>query len=96
MASPTALSRLASHHTDAVTVSAATGDGIPGLLQALEESLAPATVHLDVLIPYDRGDLVAEAHRVGEVQTEAHEEHGTRLEVVIPVAEARPFEAFGA
>ena len=66
------------------------------LLEALEESLAPVTVHLDVLIPYDRGALVAEAHRVGEVLAETHEEHGTRIEALIPVAEAGPFEAFGA
>jgi 50S ribosomal subunit-associated GTPase HflX len=96
VASAAAVARLAGHHTDSVTVSAATGDGIPNLLEALEESLTPATVHLDVLIPYDRGDLVAEAHRLGEVLAETHEEHGTRLEALIPVAEARPFEAFGS
>ena len=96
VASAAAVARLTGRHTDAVTVSAATGDGIPNLLEALEERLTPATVHLDVLIPYDRGDLVAEAHRLGEVLAETHEEHGTRLEALIPVAEAGPFEAFGS
>jgi len=91
-----AVARLTGSHTEAITVSAVTGDGIPELLVALEDNLAPATVHLDVLIPYDRGDLVAEAHRVGEVLTETHEEQGTRLEALIPVADAAPFVAFQA
>jgi GTP-binding protein HflX len=32
-----------------------------------------------VLVPYDRGDLVARMHRDGEVLTETHEAAGTHL-----------------
>jgi GTP-binding protein HflX len=89
-----ALSRLAGHHPDAVTVSAVTGDGMPQLLAAIEDRLAPSTVVLDALIPYDRGDLVAEAHRVGEVLAEDHETGGTRLKARIPTEDAGPFSEF--
>jgi len=91
LASESDIARLSGRHSDALVVSASTGDGIAGLLEALEDRLAPATVELDILIPYDRGDLVAEAHRIGEVLAETHETGGTRLTVRIPSSEAEYF-----
>ena len=41
-------------------------------------------VTLTLEIPYDRGDLVAAAHRVGEVIEEKHDDQGTILEVRVP------------
>jgi GTP-binding protein HflX len=92
-ASPGHLARLTGRYSDALVASAATGDGMTALLAALEERLAPITVELDLLIPYERGDLVAEAHRIGEVLSESHEESGTRLTARIPAAEAGPFRS---
>jgi len=93
LASEPEIARLAGRYTDALVVSASTGQGVPGLLVALEDRLTPAMVELNLLIPYDRGDLVAEAHRIGEVISEDHEAGGTRLTARIPTSEAGPFEA---
>ncbi|HEY8533210.1 MAG TPA: GTPase HflX [Micromonospora sp.] len=66
---------------DAIFVSARTGEGIEELRRAIEERLPRPAVELRVTIPYDRGDLVAEAHRRGEVLHSAHTETGTVLHV---------------
>jgi len=64
---------------DALWVSAATGEGIDLLRDRLALALPRPEVHVEVLLPYDRGDLVARLHRDGEVITEEHEVAGTRL-----------------
>lgn len=66
---------------DAVFVSAYDGQGIDDLRAAIEARLPRPAVELEVTIPYDRGDLVAEAHRRGEVLRSTHTEAGTRLHV---------------
>jgi 50S ribosomal subunit-associated GTPase HflX len=41
-------------------------------------------ITLTLEIPYARGDLVAAAHRVGEVIEEKHDDNGMILEVRVP------------
>jgi GTP-binding protein HflX len=94
MASPAALRRLAARHPDAAVVSAATGDGLTDLIAAVDAALQPATADLEVLVPYERGDVVAALHRVGEVLAEVHEAAGVRVKARVPVAEATAFAAF--
>ena len=88
------VARLLALHPEAVAVSAATGEGIDGLLAALDEHLSRGTLDLDLLIPHGRGDLVAALHRVAEVVSQDHEEDGVHLAVRLPVAEASPFLAY--
>jgi len=92
IASEAQISRLVGRHTTGLVASASTGEGIQTVLEMLDERLAPTTVELDLLIPYDRGDLVAEAHRIGDVVSEVHEEQGTRLTARIPASEVGQFE----
>ena len=66
---------------DAVFVSARTGAGLDVLREAIEARLPRPAVELDVLIPYDRGDLVARVHERGDVLASEHAETGTRLRV---------------
>ena len=47
-----------------------------------------------MLVPYDRGDLVARVHRDGEVLEESHEESGTRLSARVDGALAATLEEF--
>ena len=47
-----------------------------------------------MLVPYDRGDLVARVHRDGEVLEERHEESGTRLSARVDGALAATLEEF--
>src|SRR3712207_4130795 len=62
---------------DAVVVSAVTGEGVDQLLDCVVEELPPSRRVVEALIPYDRADLVALAHRDGEVAKEEHRNDGT-------------------
>jgi len=63
----------------AVWVSARTGEGIEALRDVIAARLPHPHVDVEVLVPYDRGDLVARVHRDGEVIEERHEAEGTHL-----------------
>ena len=64
---------------DAVVVSAATGEGMPALLERIVELVPPSRRMMEAVVPYDRADLVAAAHRDGEVLKEEHRPEGTYL-----------------
>ena len=78
-----ALTVLRAREPDAVVVSAATGAGIDGLLAAIEQALPRSTEEVDVRVPFTRGDLLARAHRDGDVLSETHDEHGTQLHAMV-------------
>jgi len=77
-----------------VRVSALTGAGIDDLLRCISENLVGQFVALDVLIPYDRGDLVALFHQNGIIEHESYEETGTHLLGHIPTNHSGPFVPF--
>ena len=66
---------------DAVFVSARTGAGLAELRATLEKRLPRPALTLEVILPYDRGDLVARVHERGEVLQSDHEESGTHLRI---------------
>jgi GTPase len=66
---------------DALLVSARTGEGLDKLRALVADRLPRPSVELELLVPYDRGDLVARIHTEGEVLSSAHTERGTRLHV---------------
>ncbi|QBD81590.1 GTPase HflX [Ktedonosporobacter rubrisoli] len=74
-------------------VSALTGDGIDNLLSCISESLIKKFVPLDVLIPYSRGELVAQFHQFGTIELEEYEENGTHLRGYMPANHSGPFMA---
>src|SRR4051812_39675215 len=78
----------------AVWVSARTGHGIDQLREIIATRLPHPDVDVDVLVPYDRGDLVARVHRDGEVIEERHEATGTRLTARVEPALASLLENF--
>jgi len=63
-------------------VSARTGEGMPELLERIAELLPQPSVELDIVIPYDRGDLVAFAHDRSRVLEVGYEEGGTRMRLL--------------
>ena len=87
---------LARRHPLALAVSAATGEGIDGLVARIAQAAAAADEHLEVLIPYQRGDLVSLAHERCHIVSEAHEEGGTRLVLLAGPAYAPTFAPFTA
>jgi GTP-binding protein HflX len=80
----------------AMFVSARTGDGIDALRRRMAELAAPTDTAVDVVIPYDRGDLVARVHADGRVQQTEHSSDGTRIKARVPVALAASLREFSA
>ena len=87
---------LARRYPLALGVSAQTGEGIGGLIDRIAQAAASADEHLEVLIPYQRGDLVSVAHERCHIISESHEETGTRLVLLASPAYAGVFAPFHA
>lgn len=79
LAEPEALARLRSREPGSIVVSAHTGEGIDALQALIADQLPRPSVSVDVVIPYDRGDLVHRVHLHGEIDSEEHTERGTAL-----------------
>ena len=79
---------------DAVFVSARSGQGIAELHQAIAERLPKPAVDLRVLLPYDRGDLVARIHRTGQVLHTLHVEEGTEMRIRVDERLASELESY--
>ncbi len=63
----------------AVFVSARTGEGVDELLARIASVLPEPEIELDLLVPYDRGDVVSHLHDSGRVVSTDYEEDGTRV-----------------
>jgi GTPase len=86
--------KLVASHPGSVAFSALTGEGVDDLLQALTDRLRALSNIVELLVPYDRGDIVAALHREGEVLMESHEDNGTRLRARLDDAGASRFREF--
>jgi len=91
-----ALAKLRRALPGAVFVSARTGDGIDALRRRMAELAAPTDTAIDVVIPYNRGDLVSRVHADGRVQQTEHISDGTRIKARVPVALAASLRQFSA
>ena len=79
VADPLVVSRLLAREPHAVVVSARTGAGVDDVLAAVERDLPRPAVELEVLLPYERGDLLNKIHEYGEVGSVDHTEDGSRV-----------------
>ena len=86
--------RLQNLYPDSVMISALERSGLDEMLSRLADLLEQPMITLTLEIPYDRGDLVAAAHRIGDVVEEKHDDQGTILEVRVPVTATGQFAAF--
>jgi len=93
-ASDLALAKLRRVLPDAVFVSARTGEGVDQLRARMLRLLPQTDTPVDVVIPYDRGDLVARVHADGRVQESEHGADGTRIRARVPVALAVSLRQF--
>ena len=78
-AEPDVAKDLVHRHEGSVAISALTGAGIDDLLNALSDRLRALSKIIELLIPYDRGDLLAAVHREGEVLSTHHDDGGVRV-----------------
>ncbi|MCC9206200.1 GTPase HflX [Arthrobacter sp. zg-Y769] len=94
-ADPFVLERLRQRESRHVVVSARTGEGIPELLQAISEGIPRPGVDLELLVPYERGDVVSRLHQEdAEILSLEHGEAGTRLHVKVREGLAAELEQF--
>lgn len=96
LASAAALRRLSNLYPEAVFVSALEGTGIDRVQEAIADRLLDRTSLLHLTVPYDRGDVVALAHRHGDVINEKHNDQGTWIEVRVPLDRVAEFTEFAA
>jgi GTP-binding protein HflX len=76
---PDTAQRLLSQNEGSVAISAVTGEGIDELLRTIGDRMRAISVVVELLVPYDRGDIVASVHREGEVVSTSNEEEGIRI-----------------
>lgn len=86
--------RVENLYPDAVLISALADSSFEELLGAVGEALTVNRVTLSLTVPYERGDVVAAAHRVGEVIEEKHDDLGTILDVRVPSRTLDQFKEF--
>ncbi len=78
-ADPEVVARLLRREPGSIAVSARTGEGFEELAEAVAAALPHPDVEVDVVVPYQRGDLVSRVHAEGQVLTTEHTPEGTRL-----------------
>jgi GTP-binding protein HflX len=87
-AAPEVAAELVHRNQGSVSVSAVTGEGIDVFLHTLGDRLRSLSSVVELLIPYDRGDLLAAVHREGEVLSTCHEDDGVRVRARLADASA--------
>ena len=86
--------RLSARHPGSVALSAVSGEGIDELLRAIGDRLRALTSVVELVVPYDRGDVIAAVHREGEVLVESAGEGAMRLRVRFDDAARSRFEDY--
>jgi GTP-binding protein HflX len=64
---------------EAALVSARAGEGLHELLDAMCARVPIPEIEVDLLVPYDRGDVVAALHAAGAVRAEEFVAAGTKV-----------------
>jgi len=75
-------------HPGSVAVSAVTGEGIEVFLRTLGDRLRAITKVVELMIPFERGDVMAAVHREGEVVSTTESPSGMRVRARLSDASA--------
>jgi GTP-binding protein HflX len=95
-ADPEVLDRLRRHEKHVVVVSARTGQGLHELRALIADELPRPAIDVDVLLPYDRGDLVSRLHDEADVLESEHTTEGTRVRARVHPELASELAAYAA
>jgi GTP-binding protein HflX len=79
---------------DAIFASARTGEGIEELLIEIALRLPKPDVEVELLIPYDRGDVVFGLHNRAVILSTEYDEGGTRIRALIRESDAPGLAVF--
>ena len=91
---PEAVRQLVAEHEGSVAISALTGQGTKEFLEALGDRLRSLATVIELMIPYERGDILASVHREGEVVSTANEVAGIRVRARLAGASAGRLSEF--
>lgn len=75
---------LLARYPNSLAISAATGQGVPALLDRIEGVLQLSRQLMLLLVPYQRGDLISTLHEQAIINRETHQADGVYLEVYVP------------
>ena len=85
---------LAHRHPDAVLVSAETGEGLPALIERIENEFAQRLSEVELLVPYAEGGRLAELHELaGDLEREDTPD-GVRVVARLPESVAARYAPF--
>ena len=79
IADPETVAELLRREPGAVLVSVVSGEGVPALETAIERALPRPWSRVDLVVPFDRGDLISQMHRWGRVDVVEYRENGTHV-----------------
>lgn len=82
-ADPAELASLRANHPDAVFVSARSGAGLAQLREVLEKRLPRPHIKVDVVVPWERGDLIDKVHKHGELLASDFTADGTHISALV-------------
>ena len=91
---PEVAAELQARHQGSVALSAQTGEGIERFLEVLGDRLRSITAVVELLVPYERGDVLASIHREGEVVSTFHDTQGVRVRARLADASAGRLSEF--
>lgn len=81
-------------HPGSVAISARTGEGVETMLRTLADRLRGLAVVVELLVPFDRGDVLAALHREGEVLVEAATDDGLSVRARLDEVSTSRFREF--
>jgi GTP-binding protein HflX len=93
---PARAAQIVDRNPGSVAISATTGEGMEELLRTIGDRLRSLTNVVELIVPYERGDVLAAVHREGEVLGEQADDDAMRLRVRLDPAAAGRFKEFHA
>jgi len=91
---PEGAQRALQGYPNSVAISALSGQGIPDLLQAINESLYENYTPIMIQLPYQQGNLISLFHELGQVERIEHIRGGVKIQGRLPgrlLARYQPF-----
>ncbi|MEZ5245076.1 MAG: GTPase HflX [Acidimicrobiales bacterium] len=86
--------RMAERYEGSIAVSAHTGYNIDLLMATIGDRVRSMTELAELVVPWDRGDVLASVHREGQVLSECAEEDGMRIKARLEPASLGALRAF--
>lgn len=78
----------------ALFTSARSGEGIDELLAQISERIPRPNIRIELLVPYERGDVISSLHENGTVLSTSYEEAGTHVIALVTVELEGPLREF--